>query len=123
MSDDDLDWYERLEQWILWFREHSPVLLGITIPVVAVVALNARWERQAAEEQARERASSSAIATHMAWLRNLPDPEKRKWPVASYCRPASAAGGSCKCEPTWGTAEVTWPERLENGDVACHVQR
>jgi len=111
------DWYERFAEWMEAY--------GLLV-VFAVLLCGAMWTGIAScvkssqlSDEADKRAAS-AIQEHMAWLRRFPDVEKRKWPVASYCRPGATKSGWCECQPEWGTAEVTWPERLENGDIACH---
>jgi hypothetical protein len=70
---------------------------------------------------ARTKRDNAAIEKHQHWLDSLPDSEKRRWPLANVCHPASAGGGVCHCYPSGNG--VAWLERLENGDVACHQQQ
>lgn len=121
MSDDeDPDWIERLLRWLDNHQERALLyFLGGVVVIFGMVRC-AVWVDAGDVQRGKELA---AIRHHMAWLQSLPETEKRIWPVLSYCRPASTTGGYCLCEDRFWLSEVQWMERLENGDVACHVRR
>lgn len=119
-SDRAPDWFE---QFVVWLDRYGGVAGVGAIVCLGLFLVIARSEASAQNARAAEERDAIQIRKHMAWLRGLPDAEKRTWPAASYCHPAATQHGVCRCDPEWATAEVTWPERLENGDIACHATR
>lgn len=119
MNDDKPDWFETLSEWFEQHHERATVYFLVALVVGIVLT---RHVAQLNREQAQRDKDGVEIERHMSWLRSLPETEKRAWPVHDYCRPSSAYLGKCKCDVD-DDSVVTWPERLENGDVACHAQK
>ena len=119
--EDEKDWFERFAEWLEKFGGWTVVVVIAT--VLAGYGVNGCVTHKNAERAEYDR-HAAVVRDHLAWLQKLPETEKRAWPVRDYCHPATASNGVCECEPQFfDLAVVTWPERLENGDIACHATK